>query len=258
MLLNKIRHSLVFKLIIIMAFICFVAISVWAYFSINYQRNKAVGDTVGVADRISKTIRLGTHYSMMLNARDDINQIIQNTATQREIENVRIYNKKGFIKFSNIPSEVDTKAHLESEACIICHRQDPPMVKLSLEERKRIFPIASGDRVLGIITPIYNEPGCSEQCHFHDASAKVLGSMELVISLKETDAEIIKYEKSIVFLALAIFVAPSFFIFLFIYKFVIGPHTSAHRRDKAHHLCHQDNPGKLPQGIGNRSACNGF
>ena len=47
--------------------------------------------------------------------------------------------------------------------------------------------------------------------------------MELVISLQETDAEIVKYEQSIVFLALAIFVFPSFFIFLFVYKFVIGP-----------------------------------
>ncbi len=223
MLLNKIRHSLVFKLIMIMAFICFVAISVWAYFSINYQRNKAVGDTLGVADRISKTIRLGTHYSMMLNARDDIHQIIQNTATQREIENVRIYNKRGFIKFSNIASEVDTKSLPDSEACIICHRSTPPLVKLTLNERKRIFATDSGHRVLGIITPIYNEPGCSEQCHFHDAKARVLGSMELVISLQETDAEIVRYEKSIVFLALAIFVAPSFFIFLFVYKFVIGP-----------------------------------
>jgi len=223
MLLNKILHSLVFKLIMTMAFICFVAISVWAYFSINYQRTKAVGHTLGVADRISKTIRLGTHYAMMLNARDDINQIIQNTATQKEIENVRIYNKQGFIKFSNIPSEVDQAADLDSEACNICHRQEPALVTLSLIQRKRIFTTDSRERLLGIITPIYNEPGCSEKCHFHDANSKVLGSMDLVISLKETDAEIIKYEQSIIFLALAIFVVPSVFIFIFIYKFVIRP-----------------------------------
>ncbi|MDY0374803.1 MAG: PAS domain S-box protein [Desulfobacterium sp.] len=223
MLLNKIRHSLVFKLIMIMTFICLVAISVWAYFSINYQRNKEIEDILGVADRISKTIRLGTHYSMMLNARDDIHQIIQNTATQREIENVRIYNKQGFIKFSNIPSEIDTKAQPKSKGCIVCHIQDPPLVELTLHQRKRIFSDDSGERVLGIITPIYNEPACSEQCHFHDAASKVLGSMDLVISLKDTDAEIMKYERSIVFLALAIFVAPSFFIFIFVYRFVIGP-----------------------------------
>ncbi len=223
MFLNKIRHSLVFKLIMIMAFICLVAIAVWAYFSINYQRTKAVGDTLGVADRISKTIRLGTHYAMMLNARDDINQIIRNTASQKEIENVRIYNKQGFIKFSNVPSEVDQVAHLESEACNICHRQEPPLVTLSQGQRKRIFSIDSKERLLGIITPIYNEPECSKQCHFHDADAKVLGALDLVLSLKETDAEIVKYEQSIVFLALAIFVVPSFFIFFFVYKFVIRP-----------------------------------
>jgi histidine kinase len=207
----------------IMTFICLVAISVWAYFSINYQRNKAIDDILGVADRISKTIRLGTHYSMMLNARDDIHQIIQNTSTQREIENVRIYNKHGFIKFSNIPSEVENKAQPKSEGCIVCHIKEPPLVELTLNQRKRIFSLDSGERVLGIITPIYNEPACSEQCHFHDATSKVLGSMDLVISLKDTDAEIIKYEKSIVLLALAIFVVPSFFIFLFVYRFVIGP-----------------------------------
>ncbi|SLM28058.1 Sensory box histidine kinase and response regulator protein [Desulfamplus magnetovallimortis] len=222
-ILNRIQHSLVFKLIMITGVVCLVAISIWAYFSIEYQRKKFINDTTDIADRISKTIRLGTHYSMMLNSRDDINQIIRNTANQKGILNVRITNKAGYIKFSNIPSEVDQKQDLESEACVLCHRQSPPLVDLTLDQRKRLFTTEQNEKLLGIITPIYNEPNCSSQCHFHDPENKVLGALDVVISLKETEAEIIKYEQSIFLLAVVIIIIPSLFIFIFVYQFVIKP-----------------------------------
>ncbi len=195
--LNKIQHSLVFKLILIMGCVCLIAIATWAYFSINYQKIKSIDDTTDIADRIRKTIRLGTHYSMMLNSRDDINQIIKNTANQRSIENVRITNKDGYIKFSNITSEVDQMQTKDSESCVVCHKMNPPLVQIPLLDRRRVFTSPKGEKLLGIITPIYNEPGCSEKCHFHNESHQVLGSLDVVISLKETEAEILKYKKSI-------------------------------------------------------------
>ncbi|SMC60682.1 histidine kinase [Desulfocicer vacuolatum DSM 3385] len=222
-IISQIQHSLVFKLILIMGCICLVAIATWAFFTIRYQRNKSLDDNTDIADRISKTIRLGTHYSMMLNSRDDINQIIKNTATQKGIENVRITNKSGEIKFSNIPSEVDRTEEMTSWTCQVCHQTSPPLVKLSLAQRRRLFQTSDGERQLGIITPIYNEPGCSEKCHFHNSEDKVLGALDVVISLKDTDAEIIKYEQSIFLLAVAIIIVPSLCIFLFVYKFVIHP-----------------------------------
>jgi histidine kinase len=160
---------------------------------------------------------------MMLNSRDDINQIIKNTATQKGIENVRITNKSGEIKFSNIPSEVDRTEPMTSWTCRVCHQTTPPLVHLSLAQRRRLSATSDGERLLGIITPIYNEPGCSEKCHFHNSEDKVLGALDVVISLKDTDAEIIKYEQSIFLLAVAIIIVPSLCIFLFVYKFVIHP-----------------------------------
>ncbi len=222
-IISQIQHSLVFKLILIMGCVCLMAIATWAFFSIRYQRNKSLDDSTDIADRISKTIRLGTHYAMMLNSRDDINQIIKNTATQKGIENVRITNKKGEIKFSNITSEVDCTEPITSWTCRVCHQTTPPLARLSLAQRRRLSTTASGERMLGIITPIYNEPGCSERCHFHNSEDKVLGALDVVISLKETDAEIIKYEQSIFLLAVAIIIVPSLCIFLFVFKFVIHP-----------------------------------
>ena len=222
-IISQIQHSLVFKLILIMGCVCLLAIATWAFFSIRYQRNKSLDDSTDIADRISKTIRLGTHYSMMLNSRDDINQIIKNTSTQKGIENVRITNKQGEIKFSNIAAEVDCTEPITSWTCRVCHQTTPPLVRLSLAQRRRLYTDDAGERLLGIITPIYNEPGCSERCHFHNSEDKVLGALDVVISLKETDAEIIKYEKSIFLLAVAIIIVPSLCIFLFVYKFVIHP-----------------------------------
>ena len=71
-----------------------------------------MGNIVSGTDRLTNTIRLGTHYAMMLNSRDDINQIINNISRQKEIETIRIYNKEGQIKFSNQPSEVETTTNI--------------------------------------------------------------------------------------------------------------------------------------------------
>ena len=221
--LYRIKHSLVFKIILVLGCVSFVAISIWAFFSIRHQKKNLLNDSIKDADRISKTIKLGTHYAMMLNSRDDINQIIQNVSKQKEIENIRIYNKKGYVKFSNVESEVNKVEHLDSEACHVCHLQEPPLVELSLEQRKRIFTTKEDEPRLGIITPIYNEPGCSEKCHFHNREDQVLGALDVVVSLEDTEAEIKNYEHSIFLLAGVIFIVPSIFIFLFIYKLVIRP-----------------------------------
>jgi histidine kinase len=200
-----------------------LGISIWAYFSIKYQKEKITESTVSGADRLSTTIKLGTHYAMMLNSRDDINQIIQNIGKQKEIENIRIYNKEGEIKFSNKTSEVNERTNIKAEACDICHRSEPPTVNLSLDERIRIFDSKKGYRLLGIISPIHNEPGCSTGCHVHPEDKKILGALDLVVSLEESDQEIYNFEKGIIALNIFVFLLTSTIIFIFVLRFVNRP-----------------------------------
>ena len=81
--------------------------------------------------------------------------------------------------------------NIKDEACYVCHRSEPPLSELSLSERTRIFSSPQGYRLLGIISPIYSEPGCSSNsCHFHPVDKKVLGALDVVVSLEETDKEI--------------------------------------------------------------------
>ena len=135
----KIRRSIVSKLTILVGVVLLISISVWAYFNIDYQQNKVMQGIIEGADTLSHTIKLGTHYAMMNNLRQELTEIIKNIAQEKQLENIRIYNKEGEIKFSNKDAELDRMTNIKDEACYICHRTDPPLSELSLSERTRIF-----------------------------------------------------------------------------------------------------------------------
>jgi histidine kinase len=222
--INKIRKNIVSKLTILVGLILLLSISVWAYFNIEYQQKKVMEGIIQGSDGLSHTIKLGTHYAMMHNLRDDLTLIIKNIAKEQKLENIRIYNKNGEIKFSNKAAELDQMTNIKAEACYVCHRSDPPLFELSLSERTRVFISPQGYRLLGIISPIYSEPGCSSKaCHAHPEDKKVLGALDLVISLEKTDKELGIFKRWLVAFAVFVFLITSAVIIFFVLRFVKRP-----------------------------------
>lgn len=218
------HQRLATRLILTVGLVLLASLSIWAYLHIKDQKSRLMEQILAGTDRLTNTIRLGTHYAMMLNSRDDITQIITNVGQQKKIENIRIYNKQGQIKFSNRGEEVDRVTNIEDEACYICHRTDPPLDNLVLDKRTRIFRGQNGQRMLGIITPIGNTPGCSTgDCHFHPQGKKILGALDLVISLADTDREILAVERNIITFTASIFLVTSVIILVFLLRFVNRP-----------------------------------
>jgi len=221
---SVIRESLLLKLLISVGLLLLLSLAVWGFFNFRYMQKKMLDNITAGTQRLSKTIRQGTHYAMMLNSRDDIRQIITNIAKQPDIVTIRIYNKQGEIKFSNQDKEIDTVTNIKDEACYICHRTDPPVDEVKLGETVRTFHSESGYRLMGVISPVYNEPGCAtDACHVHPPDKKVLGAIDLVVSLEEADRELARYERNLVALAGFIFLATSAMIYFFIYRFVNYP-----------------------------------
>lgn len=222
--LTYIRYSLVSKLVIIVGLTVVLSISAWAYVNINSLKTQNMKNIIAGTDRLSNSIKLGTHYAMMLNSRDDITQIINNIASQPGIENIRIYNKDGQIKFTNHEGEIDKVEDIKAVACDICHKSDPPPDRISLEERIRSFYSPEGTRMLGIVKPICNEPGCaSGDCHFHPEHQKILGTLDVVVSLDEADRQVMKMEKGSIKLALSTILIISVILFFSILQFVKKP-----------------------------------
>ncbi|MFH2220280.1 MAG: PAS domain S-box protein [Pseudomonadota bacterium] len=222
--IQTIYHTLIFRLTFSVGLVLLGSISIWSYFNINYLKENSFTKTIAEVNRLADTIKLGTHYAMMLNSREDINEIITNIGRQEEIKNIRIYNKQGAIEFSNVKQEIYKTTNIKDDACYICHRTEPPQEALDIMERTRIFDSQSGHRRMGIISPIYNQPGCSSNsCHFHPQDKKVLGLLDVVISLEKTDKAILSYERRIILLAVTIFLASASIISAFLLIFVNRP-----------------------------------
>jgi histidine kinase len=226
MLLQKTRkrHSLVLKLIASVGVILLASCALWAILYNRQYKAKVMADVVADCDRLSEAILLGTHDAMMSNSRDDINQIITNIGRLKGLEHVRIYNKKGRIKFSNLQPEVGRQTGIKAEACHICHHSEPPLERLDIQRRKRLIQNGSQPHMLGIISPIYNEPGCSAStCHAHPPDKKILGALDVVISLGESQAQISSFNRWLVILAVILFTGTSAIIFFVLLRFYIGP-----------------------------------
>ena len=101
----NIFHNIRFRLIFCVGLIMLVSLSTWAYFNIRNQKNRLLEQIAVEADRLGNTIKLGAHYAMMLNSRDDINQIINNIGRQERIEGIRIFDKAGRIQYSKNPQK---------------------------------------------------------------------------------------------------------------------------------------------------------
>lgn len=223
-MLERIRNSLGYHLIFVMGITLFAGFTIWAYFNIRYQKEKMMNYILVWTDRLGETIKLGTEYAMMLNARDNINQSIQNIGRLEAIASIRIFNKEGEIKFSKNLAEINTRTNIRNEACHVCHKTDPPAVDLPLTQRVRVLQTIDGHRGIGIISPIRNAPGCSTgDCHFHSPDKNILGALDVVVSLKETDQDILYFEEGVILLSAFLFLSTATVIFCFILRFVNRP-----------------------------------
>ncbi|MFP4226366.1 MAG: PAS domain S-box protein [Desulfobacterales bacterium] len=223
-LLDTLRDRLATKLIVSVGIVLALSLTAWTWFNIHNQREKLIHNVTQDIDRLSNTIKLGTHYAMMLNSRPDITQIINNIAQQKEIKAIRIYNKSGEIKFSNKTEEINRETAITDEACHICHRRDPPRQHLTLDQRTRMVKRSNGPRLMGIVSPIRNEPDCTTAaCHFHREEQTVLGVLDVVVSLENTDKFILTLEKYTIGFTVILFIAIALIIWLLVMRFVNQP-----------------------------------
>ena len=169
------------------------------------------------ADRISDLIRRSIRYSMLRDQREEVFQIINTIGSQPGISKIRIFNKEGKITFSTDRQELGQFVDKKAEACYACHAQAAPLARLDRPDRMRIYVNRSGERVLGLISPIYNEPDCSNAaCHAHsNAGSQVLGVLDADLTLGPVDRSLAERQrKLILFTGLSILTVSLIFVVL--------------------------------------------
>ena len=127
---------------------------------------------------------------MLEDQRHDAYRIMEGIGRLEGIEKVRVLNKEGRVMFSTDARDIGASVDKDAEACTACHAAGQPIVAPTTSARSRLF-MANGHRVLGMVTPIYNESACSTAaCHAHPPEKHVLGVVDIGISLKEIDASL--------------------------------------------------------------------
>jgi len=216
-------RSLSLKLILWVGAITVIVIGVFAYANLHSQQKQLMDEAIVGAKQLSATLTRSLRFDMLHNYREALYNAIETIGAQEGIEKIRIFNKVGAIMFSSDKEEMGQLVDKKAEACYACHAVDKPLERLDIPERSRIFR-ADGYRVLGMITPIYNEPDCyNAACHYHHSDQKVLGVLDISLSLAATDKRIQEIKGKTMLFSVITILAISLIIGLFIQRGVYRP-----------------------------------
>ncbi len=179
------------KFFVALFLVMFVGLAALTFINVKSEANDLLKQVQLAALRTTDLIKESTHYSMLINRKEDIEQIFENFRNMPGFEAIRIYDKKGEIIYTTRPEERLKKVSISSEACQVCHRYPEPLKALATEERHRIIKSSNGHRVLALINPIENEIACyGSGCHLHPDEKFILGVLDVQMSLATVDADI--------------------------------------------------------------------
>jgi two-component system, NtrC family, sensor kinase len=177
-IVRRVTHSLAAKLFAVLFLILLLNLGVLGYVNVKTHREHLEASAVSAAERMADVVRRSTSYNMLRNDREALSHVVTTIGGEPGIERVRIMNTQGRVGFSTQASEIGSIVDVSAA--------DTPF------QQSRILPGATG-RVVEISTPIHNSPSCSSgACHAHPESERVLGSLDINLSLAEIDADVRK------------------------------------------------------------------
>jgi two-component system NtrC family sensor kinase len=221
---TRLSGSLSAKLISLLLLTLVAIFGLLGYLNIRLHRQHLEAAALGSAERISDVIKRSTSYYMMRNDREGLYQVMKTIGDEPGMVRVRVFDQEGRISYSTEASEVNHIVDKNAEACYGCHAQSQPMTRLNRPDRFRIYRNGGGKRVLGIITPIENQPSCSNaDCHAHPASQQILGVLDTSLSLAKADTQLAESSWRMVAYTVFGMLAIAVPSWIFVWRVVGGP-----------------------------------
>ena len=215
------------KLILTVGAVTIAIISVYSYINLKAQSKDLLTQAELAANKLSETLKNSMHFSMLLNQPEQTHAIINSSADEPCILEIRVFNKDGMIMYSSQETAIGTMVDKNAEACYACHTANEPIEKLSIDQRIRKYKIhPDSSHILGIINPIYNEPSCWQaDCHAHPESQTVLGVLDVKVCLKDVDSQIKQSENRSFIFAVGAILLLSLIIAFIVRKWIEKPIT---------------------------------
>ncbi len=186
---NKYFNSISIKLVLVITSALFITLLAYTLVTSSRMRQEITNSWAKNAYAMSDIIKKSARHSMLLNRSGDVNEIVKTVGGEQDVKKIRIYNKVGEISYSTDSLEIGRKVSLSSEECKACHVENQMTAETPQNKMIRIFNNEKGEKVLGLINPIWNEKDCSSTgCHPSDK--KLLGVLDVVLSTDKIDEQV--------------------------------------------------------------------
>jgi two-component system NtrC family sensor kinase len=221
---KNLRISLISKLTIGTSLILLVFMVFFAYINIATLKTMLLEAAISDADKLSETIIKTTHYEMLEDNRKRAYEMIQEVGTLQGVDHIRMINKSGHITFSTEKKEIGRYLDKTETGCNMCHTSGELKVQASTMNRSRIFFDKQGKQMVGMAKAIYNEKSCyMSSCHFHSSKQRILGVLDIIVSLENMHTLIGLYRNKIIFLTGFMLLSISLAITIFTHRLVNRP-----------------------------------
>ncbi len=164
-------------------------------------------DSVLYESALADTILKSMKHDMLLSDRESLQHIISDIGQQERVRYVRIFNHSGVISFSSNLEEAGNTVDRKSEACKKCHRGPKPSISLDPMEQASVYVSGDGERIMSLMTPIYNEAVCSTgECHYHPPEKLLLGGMDFGLSQEQLETSLARLRLRLVIFCVMILI----------------------------------------------------
>jgi two-component system NtrC family sensor kinase len=210
------RHRLSTQLlgVVLVLVVAVVVAFTWVERLIARQQ---IGGAASSAELVSESIKGAIRRAMIEDQREKAYGIVRDIARLKPVDHVRLINKEGRITFSTTLGELGTMVDKRAESCVACHGPEGSLIVPPDAGRRRIYERA-GHRVLAVVTPFQNEPGCTTTCHAHPATKQVLGVLDVGLSLERVDRDLAAFRSA----NLAFTAAAALLLVAFLWMYVRG------------------------------------
>jgi len=196
------------KLMLSITVIVIIVAAVSGLVNIKTEERQILNTMILGADQLSKGISSATWHAMLDDHREAAYQVMQTIAEKQGIDRIRMLNRSGQVTYST-------------------RGNDPSVGSISpidFSSHVKITGAGIGHRRLEMVTPIYNERSCSESaCHAHPAGVKVLGVLDVALTLESVDREVDGMKLRVLVVTAVEIGLISLFIILFTRRFLSRP-----------------------------------
>jgi len=176
-------QSLGFRLLAPLSLCVGVVLAAYAILGFRSTKEDLLQFARSDVERSSELIKRATHDGMLLNHKEGLQATIERLATGPEIAAIRVYDKNGVIKLSARRDELGQLIGRSSATCRSCHSLRGTKDSAVLDPNS-LTRLTEGPATIRHLSVFENETSCSAAaCHAHPPDKRVLGVLDLEMSL---------------------------------------------------------------------------